>query len=254
MNSGSDNTTLREPQRDWLRSRSWRAARLGYLVALCGCASLGVDGGLEPAQIRFVEVSPGAPPMDFYLNGAGAAYGVGYESFTSYLPVGAGPVSLGVNRAGTGQNLFAAGAAVSGGHQYTAMVSHGLGGLQERLFEDQGAPAPAGQMALRVLNAVGAAAAITIYVTPNGNSTAPPQSVLTVAEGTATPYANHVAGVSYTVTATVSDGSSLGIPVADVNVTAGSRAVRTVVFGGTARTVGGRASVVGFVLPDADAP
>ncbi len=189
--------------------------------------------------------------MDFYVNGTGSAYGVGYESFTSYLPVSPGTADLSIHRAGTGRGLLTTQAALSGGHHYTAVVSHTLGSLQERVFEDQEAPAPAGQMALRVVNATGGVSPLTVYVAPTRSSTAVPETALPVATGTASAYLLKTAGVDYTVTATVADGG-LSLPVASVTVKSGSGAVRTVIFGGTALP-GGHGAVVGFVLTDADA-
>ncbi len=187
--------------------------------------------------------------MDFYVNGTGAAYGVGFENFTSYLPVSPGVANLSVNRAGLGQALVASQNVLLGGHQYTAIVSHGLGSLQQHVYPDQDTPAPAGQVALRVINEVEGAGALTVYVAPvhgNGASVA----TLNVTAGTASSYVNAPASGGYLVTATTGD-RGINLPVGSVTVKLGSGAVRTVVFAGTALP-GGHGSVVGFTLTDAD--
>ncbi len=232
------------------------------LLGLCGCASLGADPSLSAAQVRFVELSPGSPEMDFYVNGTGAAYGIGFESFTSYLPVSPGAASLSVNRAGFGQVLVASQNVLLGGHQYTAIVSHGLGSLQEHVYPDGEMPAPPGQVALRVINEVEGVGALTVYISAGispGISTgispargnASSIAALNVTGGSASGYVNApTAAGGYTVIATVGD-RSVNLPVGSVTVKLGSGAVRTVVFAGTVLP-GGHGSVVGFTLTDAD--
>ncbi len=231
------------------------ACGIGCLLApgLSGCGSLGVDNSLSAAQIRFVQVSQGGPEMDFYINGAGAAYSLGFASFTSYLPVSPGEASLGVTKAGSGQPLAGTQGGLSGGHQYTAVLSHGLGNLRESVFADQDAPAPPGQIALRVLNEVEAVPSVSIYVIPAGTGTggASPASVFSLAAGAASGYVNVPAIGGYTVTATVAEGT-LNLPIGSVNVKAGSGAVRTVVFAGAMQS--GGHGVVGFALEDVNAP
>ena len=221
---------------------------LGTMPALSGCGSMGMDGSMAAAQVRFVEISPGAPEMDFYVNGTGEAYGVGYANYTSYLPVVPGAVVISANRAGTGQTLGTAGGVLSPGRQYTAVVSHRLGGLQAHLFEDQDGPAPAGQMAMRVLNEVDAPGVLTVYVAPLGSGGTPP-TVLNVPGGGASGYVSLPATGSYTVSATLGD-AALRIPVSTVTVKATAGAVRTVVFGGVVQT--GAHGAVGFALDDVE--
>ncbi len=221
------------------------------LLGMTGCGSLGTDTNLSAAQVRFVEVSPGSPEMDFYVNGAGAAYGVGFENFTTYLPVSSGAASLSVSRTGMGQTLAGAQTVLGGGRQYTAIVSHGLGSLQERVYADQDTAAPAGQIALRLLNEVEGADSLTFHVSPTSGNGVPPL-VITTPAGAVSGYTTVPAAGEYTVVATVSE-RGLNIPVGSVIVKAGSGAVRSVVFAGTAQP-GVRTGVVGFVLTDADAP
>ena len=234
--------------------------RLLQGTALCvaalgasGCGTVGYDSSLSAAQIRFVDVSPGSPEMDFYVNGSGAAYSVGYANFTSYLPVTPGAASIGAHRGGTGLAVATAEMNLTGGRQYTAVLSHGLGNVQERIYLDQDTPAPAGQVALRVLNEIEGAGAVSMYVSPSSSAgpVGAPVSVLSVASGGASAYANVPVAASYTVTATVAEGA-LNVPVASVMVKAGAGAVRTVVFSGTSQVR--VKDVVGFVLDDADAP
>ncbi len=191
--------------------------------------------------------------MDFFVNGTGAAYSVGFANFTSYLPVTAGAVSVSAHRAGSLQTVSSAEGTLSGGRQYTVVVSHGPGNQQQRIYQDQDAPAPPGQIALRVVNAIEGSGTTTVYVSPTGGAggTGAPVSVLNVAPGSATAYVNLPASTAYAVTATVAEGA-LNVPLSSTTVKAGSGAVRTVVFAGNGPA--GTKNVVGFVLDDADAP
>lgn len=224
-----------------------------FAAALEGCGSLGMDGSLRAAQVRFVQVSAGGSEMDFYVNGSGAAYGLGFASFTSYLPVSPGSVNLGVTKAGSGLTLVQAQSGLTGGHQYTAVLSHGMADLREVVFADQDSPAPQGQIALRVLNEVDGVAATTVYVIAVGSaaSAGASTSTLTLNTGAASVYVLLPAGGSYTVTSTV-PGGALNVPIASVTVKAVSGAVRTVVFAGPVQ-VGGH-GVVGFALEDQNTP
>lgn len=209
------------------------------------------DESLAAAQVRFVQVSPGTPEMDFYVNGTGAAYNVGFANFTSYLPVSPGPATVAIHRAGAAQSIMAMDSKLLGGHQYTAVVVHGLGSLQTRFYTDQETPAAPGQISLRVLNEVEGTSPLTVYITPAGvASGAAPVAVLSPATGAASAYISLPADGMYTVTATVSQGT-LNLPVSSTTVKAPGGAVRSVVFAGVPQP--GRPRAVGFVLDDADA-
>jgi hypothetical protein len=229
--------------------RGGAACLLG--VACSGCGSVGADISLSMAQVRFVEVSAGAPEMDFHVNGAGAAYGVGFANFTSYLPVNPGATSISVHKAGAEQAIATAQAQLAGGQQYTAVISRHNGTYQEHVLQDQDAPAAPGQIALRVLNELASTSPAAVYVAPldgDGNTGAP--AVLNTGTGTASAYLLLPATRSYLVTATVLQGG-LNLPVASLVVKAPSGAVRTVVFAGEVQA--GTHNAVAFALNDADA-
>ncbi len=228
----------------------------GLLALLClsltGCGGVST-GTLGAAQVRFVEVAPGAPEMDFYVNGSGAAYGIGYETFTSYLPVSPGTATISVNKAGAGQLLGTTQGNLTGGHQYTAVVSHGLANLQEHIYQDQDTPAPAGQIAVRMLNEVEGGGPLTLFLAPaafpSRSHTASP--AFTLASGGSTAYLLLPAGTDYLLTAAQPD-KTLAVPLATVTLKGVSAAVRTVVFAGTIQA-SGHANVVGFTLSDVEA-
>ena len=235
--------------------RRWRVLAFScgpVAFGLAGCGSLGVDTSLSAAQIRFVQVSPGGPDMDFYVNGSGAAYGLGFATFTSYLPVNPGLTSLSVTKAGAGQALAQGQTGLLAGHQYTAVLSHGMGNLREVVYADQDTPAPQGQIAVRVLNEVEAMPAVSVYVVPAGSGGGvPPVAVFSLSAGGASGYLDLPANGSYTVTAMVAEGA-LNVPIGSVTVKAVSGAVQTLIFGGTVQS--GGHGIVGFALEDVSTP
>lgn len=219
--------------------------------AVAGCGSSGNFGAFPAARVRFVQVSPGAPEMDFFVRDAGAAYQLSYESYTSYLPVSPGDASFSASRAGSAQSLAGTQMMLAPGRQYTAVLVHGLGSLEERLYPDQDTPATPGQTALRVLNEVEGTGALQVYVSATDASGQPsPLRELTVLAGAASAYLELPAGVSYTVVSTTNH-NSLNLPLGSVTLKAVSGATRTVVFAGVAHGESHR--VVGFTLNDADA-
>ncbi len=232
--------------------RVFRGAAVCLLgVACSGCGSVGADSSLSVAQVRFVEVSAGAPEMDFHVNGAGAAYGVGFANFTSYLPVSPGATSISAHKAGAEQAIVSTQAQLTGGQQYTAVISRHNGAFQEHVFQDQDAPAAPGQIAVRVLDELATTLPVAVYLAPldgDGNSGAP--AVLNTGTSGASAYLPLSASRSYLVTATVSQGG-LNLPVASLVVKAPSGAVRTVVLAGEVQI--GTHNAVAFVLSDADA-
>lgn len=233
--------------------------RLSAMVALClsglitsGCGSVGADSSLSVAQVRFVEVSPGAPEMDFHVNGTGAAYGVGFATFTSYLPVIPGASVISANKAGSEQAIVATQTQLAGGHQYTAVISRRAGSVQQHVFQDGDVPAPVGQIAVRVLDELETTVPVTLYIAPAGtDGTSGSPAVLSAGAPGAGTYRYLPSTGSYLVTASVSQGG-LSLPVASIVVKAASGAVRTVVFAGEVQA--GTHNAVAFTLDDASAP
>jgi hypothetical protein len=185
------------------------------------------------------------------VNGSGAAFGLGFATYTSYLPALPGTVNLSATKAGAGQPVVTTQTTLGNGQQYTAVLSHGLGNLQEKLYTDQQTPAAQGQIALRVIDAAEHPGVLKIFVAPGGNGAAPSLTVLSLVTGSASGYVTVPSTGTLTVTATVGEGV-LDVPVATVPLKATSGAVRTIVFAGTLQA--GAHGVVGFALDDVDAP
>jgi hypothetical protein len=152
-------------------------ARLGA-VAVCAAALAGCQGitGVRPvAEVRIIDASPDAPPMDIAQIAPVPAvpmglYNVGFGTVSSYIPTGAGTYTHAAMVAGTGQQLASARAAFAAGGQYTLLAGNIAASLQLAVLKDQATPAPAGQIALRFLGEATRAGAVDIYLVPAGAS------------------------------------------------------------------------------------
>lgn len=233
-----------------MSSRGLPSVLLACLALSCtGCGSLGGAAAAPSAQVRFIQVAPGTSALNTSVNGAGAAYGLTYESFTSYVPIPAGAALLRIDGAASGLEVLSAHESFIAGQPYTVVLLHGLGSLQERSFMDQDAPAPAGSVDLRIVNAVDASGAIAVRITPTNQPESPALRTLSIAEGDASAYVRLPAGTTYLITAS-GVLSSAAHPFKPVAIKAISGAVRTVVFSGIDRA--GAHPVLGFTLTDAD--
>lgn len=143
----------------------------GALLTL-GCQNLDVaPAGV--AQVRVIAASPDAGSMDFYAGGNALAYGVDFGTASTYVPLSAGTVRLSANTANTTQRLVASEAPLVPGRQYTAVVANVAASLQETVYADQTTPAPAGQVAVRVIDAATRAGNVDLYMVPAGGKLSP---------------------------------------------------------------------------------
>ena len=237
-----------------VRWHPWRLLTGGVLslglLAVAGCQNITVDSAAA-AEVRFVNTSMDAPPFDMYVSGTGAAYNLGYATFTSYVALSPGEYQLKANRAGTTQALANAHVTLAGARQYTAVIGNVLGGLQETLYPDQKAPAPAGMMAVRVLQESSGAGPLSIYLVPNGgsaSSTTPLAADLGYAASSG--YVNIPAGTSYSVAVLTGAPGAHATLLSGVAVPVSSGAVHTLVIGDA--PVGSKERLCGFVLDDVD--
>lgn len=221
-------------------------------AGIVGCGSMMVNA--TEAQVRFADTSVDAPAMDVYLNGTGAAYNLGFATFSSYLPVAAGTYQFSANRANTGQTLVSGRVGLVSGHQYTAIVGNRLGTLQEHIYPDAVPPAIAGTLAVRVLDEV-EGGPVDVYLVPNaGLLASTPPVVVNLNYGASAGYVRVPSNVTYAVYVTAAGASppAAGVgKVAGVSVSGGSGTARTLILTEAAREGRG---LYGLVLEDAEAP
>ena len=238
-----------------LRLRAAGAGLLGVsALGLSGCQSITADGP-DAAQVRFVDASTDAPALDLYLNANGVAYNLSFGTVTSYVAAGPGEYHISANRANTGQALVNAKAALGATRQYTAVISNSVDNLQENVYPDAHAPAPAGTLAVRVLNAAASMGPVDVYLLPSGGSAA---GSTPLARDLGYPgdggYIDVPANGSYSVEvvpAGVAPAAGNGGLLSGVSVKGSSEAVRTVVLGDAPT---GSKGLNGFVLEDFDTP
>ena len=233
----------------------WIAVSLLGSLLLTGCQSITADSA-DAAQVRFVDASVDAPALDLYLNGNGAAYNLSFATVTSYLPVGPGEYHITANRGGSAQALVNTRTTLGVARQYTAVVSNTLGNLQETIYPDASAPAPAGMLAVRLLHVAAAVGPLDVYLVPSAGALAGSSPVVRglAYEGSGG-YFYVPAGGSYTVAvqpAGVAPGPASGGLLSGVSVSGISGAVRTVVIGDA--PTGSAKTLSGLVLDDFDTP
>lgn len=231
------------------------AASCVGIVGLSGCGSM-VPRTTEGAQIRFVHTSPDAPSVDFYINGNGTAYNLNFGTVTSYIPVNPGEVKISAASAGSAQTLATTRSTLDGTRQYTAVLRNSLGSLGEAVYADATAPAPAGMLALRVLNEAADLGPVDVYLLPGGVSgPAAPPTLRDLSFGNTEGYTNLPAEKVYTVVV-LPTGTAPGVSafpsLPGVSVSGGSGAVRTLVLSDAPGTKG--KGLRGFVLDDIDTP
>ena len=163
----------------WRSGHCRYAARVGTLilsaVALVGCQGISMGAG-SVAQLRVIDASPDAPAIDSYQNNAALAYNLGFGTATSYVAMLPGSYMLAADRAGTRQALVEGPASLSAGHQYTAIVGNVNAAMQQTLLLDQSTPAPAGEIAVRLVDQATHAGAVDVYLVPKAgklSTTAP---------------------------------------------------------------------------------
>jgi hypothetical protein len=211
-----------------------RVLRLTALVALATALS-GCEGvtGIQPAtQVRVVDASPDAPALDIYQNSSAALYNIGFGTVSSYIPLAPGAYTHAAYTAGTQQQLATVRGTFSPGSQYTVLTGNIAASLQMSVLKDQSFPAPAGQVALRILGQHTRFGAVDIYLLPSGSSFAAASPIASgLAFGGNTGYILAPAG-TYSIVA-FSAGS---LPAATRPVFTGSQAeypsgsVRTIVL------------------------
>lgn len=226
------------------------AALLVGSLGLAGCGNMSLN--TTEARVRFAVVSADAPALDVYLNGTGAAYNLGYATYSSYVPVGAGASQFSANRASTGQALTSGRATLLGGHQYTAVVGNRLGDLREHIYTDALPGTVPGTIAVRILNEVDGGP-IDVYLVQGAAMPASAAPVATnLIYGANAGYARVPANASYTIFVAPAGSAPNGgaaVKVSGANVSGGSGTARTLILTEAAKEGRG---LYGLLLEDAE--
>jgi hypothetical protein len=136
-------------------------------MLLTGCQGLDMNPA-NMAQVRVIAASPDAGSMDFYAGQTALAYSMDFGTASTYVPLAAGSTRLSATTANSTQLLVASNVALGPGRQYTAVVTNIAASLQETIYADQTTPAPAGDVAVRVIDAATRAGNVDLYMVPAG--------------------------------------------------------------------------------------
>ena len=144
------------------------AGLAALLAPLPGCQS--ITGSPSTSQVRIIDASPDAGGIDVYQAGSVLAYNLGLGTVTSYVPITPGNYGILIDAAGTHQQIAAQTGTFQTGGQYTVLVANYAASLQELILKDQAAPAPTGQISLRVVDESTRAGAVDLYLIPAGST------------------------------------------------------------------------------------
>jgi hypothetical protein len=223
---------LGTPARPRHRRRALIAALLLAAIGLSGCQGITTSS----AQLRVIDASPDAGVVDSYQNSSVLAYNLAFGTATSYIPMSPGVYNLAAEKSGTHQTLIANDETLAPNRQYTEIIGAGLANLQQTFLVDQSTPAPAGRIALRILNQTTRIGAIDVYLVPQssplGKGTSPAPAATNLAFGANTGYldlpeATYALDIVPTGTALTSSTLTL---LSGAQLTYTSGAVRTIVL------------------------
>jgi len=180
-----------------------RAAALAglslLLLPLPGCQN--ISGSTPVAEVRMVDASPDAGPIDIYQGGNILASDLGFQTITTYEQVVPGTYGIVTDVYKTQQQLVSAQATLQVGNQYTVLVGNYLASLQEIVLKDQSTAAPSGEISVRFLDQSLRGGAFDIYMVPSGSTLVQVRPILTdVTFNTNTGYFTIPAG-TYTLVA-----------------------------------------------------
>jgi hypothetical protein len=220
-------------------------------VALTGCQSIELTAN-NAAQLRVIDAAPDAGGIDSYQNSGALAYNLAFGMVTTYVPMQPGPYTLSAVKSGTRQTLVNSNVTLAAGHQYTEIVGNVIGGLQQTLYVDQTQPAPAGEIAVRLLDQATRAGAVDVYLVSGSGRlafTAPAATNLNF--GSNSGYLTVPAGTYAIVVAPAgtSPTSSAETLLSGAQVSYASGAVRTVVLIDSLAAVANLASSRPFAEP-----
>jgi hypothetical protein len=153
------------------------AAALLAALGLSGCQGI----TMTSAQLRVIDASPDAGVIDSYQNSSALAYNLAFGTMTSYIPMSPGAYNLAAVKAGTRQTLVASNETLAPNRQYTEIIGAGLANLQETFLLDQSTPAPAGRIAVRVINQTTRSGAVDVHLVPQASSLGKGSSLAPVA-------------------------------------------------------------------------
>lgn len=171
------------------------------VLSLAGCGEA-TTTSRQIAALRIIDASPDAGGLDLYANATALAYNVGFGTTSSYVTFTPGTYTLTAHTSGTATVLTSTHATLAANLQHTLLIGNVAAGLQTLLLQDQGQPAPSGQVALRFIDQSTRSGALDLYLVPQGGTlltTIPVLTGLTFATATTVQRYLNVPGGAYTL-------------------------------------------------------
>ena len=143
--------------------------RISYRIVICILLCLAVSAMAGPAlaqagaHARFVNVAPGSPPLDIFVNSQLAAADLAYGEASSYINVPAGSLDLVANRAGSSVLLYGQRANVASGSAVTLIAASAAESQMQAVAENL-SPLAFGDGRLSIVYAISNGPAVDILL------------------------------------------------------------------------------------------
>ncbi len=129
----------------------------------------------EPARLRVIHLSPDAPGVDVFADGAepAAVVNLAFQESTDYLEIPAGTYDFNVAPTGTDPAqsvLDITGLELTAGTYYTAVAFDELSSIQALALIDDASTPPAGHIRVRAIHAASAVGQVDIWNVPDGGT------------------------------------------------------------------------------------
>lgn len=138
------------------------AVCLAGSLLLSGCQT--ISGSSAVSQLRIIDASYNAPPLNFYVEGTVLAGNLGQGSITMYAPLT--PTNNAVVKVTATTNttaLVTSNTSLLAGTSQSALISDLGAQYQVTVLEDQSSPAPSGHSAFRMLNQAPSTGPVDVY-------------------------------------------------------------------------------------------
>lgn len=197
-----------------------------WAVALALLGLTACDDGSSPgtASLRVIHLSPDAPAVDVYVDGAAAITDLAYKESTEFLAVEAGSADLAVRAAGMPSStpvIAANGVALADGESYTVVAYDNLANIMPMVLEDDRTGIPAGQIRVRAIHAAAGVGTVDLWNIPA--SGAPTKIADDLAFGAATGFLD-LPAAAYTIGVDVNNDAVPDLQFATPPLAAGTYA------------------------------
>lgn len=148
-----------------------RDGKVSLFAQLGEGAAAKIDVRIEKAKIRVLHLSPDAPAVDVFANGASVVSGLAFEQGTNYLEVPSGSYDIAVAPAGAGiaaTVLSVPSLPLEPKKAYTAVAYNNVGAIRALALEDVLATSSIGVIRVRAIHTAAGVGEVDIWNIPDG--------------------------------------------------------------------------------------